>query len=318
MASGLIISGQFGDICVREKSDDKIELGELPKAFKINLFTADIILAESELKRLQGTQKGFVHDIQTLLAATVFQKLPIKLVGTPEEIEAQKKVIEKLRLELEKFKRELLPKPDKGGGKGKIGDMIELPEMVITPPPGLIGKREQELQGLQRALPFLKTEKDITENLKEQKRLRQELDSLQGIANTRSLTALQLANGMQSNLNSINAGLMAIGVSTDSWLGKLIGGLQTLVAIYEAIAAIQSLVGILGFLSGGGAAPALMPIVGGGIAGSRGGSTGSTNITINQSFSAFDGRGLKQTFNKPEVRNAITSAIADAARKGKV
>ena len=29
MASGIIISGQFGDICVREKSDDKIELGEL-------------------------------------------------------------------------------------------------------------------------------------------------------------------------------------------------------------------------------------------------------------------------------------------------
>lgn len=29
MASGLIISGQFGDICIREKADDKIELGEL-------------------------------------------------------------------------------------------------------------------------------------------------------------------------------------------------------------------------------------------------------------------------------------------------
>ena len=29
MAKGLIISGQFGDICIREKTDDKIELGEL-------------------------------------------------------------------------------------------------------------------------------------------------------------------------------------------------------------------------------------------------------------------------------------------------
>ena len=29
MAKGLIISGQFGDICIREKTNDKIELGEL-------------------------------------------------------------------------------------------------------------------------------------------------------------------------------------------------------------------------------------------------------------------------------------------------
>lgn len=95
------------------------------------------------------------------------------------------------------------------------------------------------------------------------------------------------------------------------------GVIEQIARIAEALAA-SAIVSLLGSFLGIGSFGSIFGGLTGflGTRGSAGDSTG--NITINQTFSAFDGRGLKQTFNKPEVRNAITSAIADAARKGKV
>ncbi len=62
MAKGLIISGQFGDICIREKSDNKIELGELliveSGNSKILLYVFDLLygsqLTQQNLELVSG------------------------------------------------------------------------------------------------------------------------------------------------------------------------------------------------------------------------------------------------------------------------
>lgn len=62
MAKGLIISGQFGDICIREKADSKIELGELliteTQDTKIILYIFDLLygsqLSQQNLELASG------------------------------------------------------------------------------------------------------------------------------------------------------------------------------------------------------------------------------------------------------------------------
>ena len=122
---------------------------------------------------------------------------------------------------------------------------------------------------------------------------------------------------MQSNLNSISAGLQAIGIATDSWVGKLISTLETLRAIYEAIAAIKSLISIASFLFGGGAPPVPMPIEGptGGTA-PGGGLTTINNFNIG--ISAIDASGFRNMLNQPSHRSVLTNTINEAVRKGKI
>jgi hypothetical protein len=105
--------------------------------------------------------------------------------------------------------------------------------------------------------------------------------------------------------------------------GLFDGLTQSIVDSFARLAselAAKGLLSLILSLLGGGSVGGIFSILTGGLFAGAGGASpsGPTTINVNQSFSAFDGQGLRRTFNKPEVRNAITSAISDAARKGKI
>jgi hypothetical protein len=91
---------------IKGKIDEiAIELGKLPRTAKFNLMSADLVLAENKLQRLQRTTVDYFGTVTSYLLGG---KKPVvwQTVGTPEEIEQARLEADSLRLGMKKLTEE--------------------------------------------------------------------------------------------------------------------------------------------------------------------------------------------------------------------
>ena len=127
-------------------------------------------------------------------------------------------------------------------------------------------------------------------------------------ANAQELVFLSL---LDQGVGTLRSAVDFLGISTDSFIGKLLQGLDVAMSIAKTIQAFQAINSIASAASGNPLA------ILGAISGLGGGPLGSMQGTPSITINAVDAKSFGQMLSSPDNRRVFVQVLDDAGRKGK-